>query len=205
MDVSKPFSAPIRDGARVTRTGLLRTGYAALGLTFLAFAATFSPAAGILLGVGLLAGFVGAGVLAFSDEDLPKWAGISIVAYLLLCLVAFLASSGATIRIGGTSYFVNDSPPPLFDALADYLILGLPFLIAGAALVAVWEAGHPRWLVMGAAVGFVVVALLTLLFTPDTVAEDVAGQNQGLAILFALAAVAGAIGSFWASARPEGA
>jgi hypothetical protein len=200
--VTKPFSAASRHGAAVTRTRLLRVGYAALGLTFVALAATFSPVGQAFLALGLLVGFVGAGALMLSGDHLARWAGIAIVAYFLLCALAFIGSNGATIRVGDTIIFFNDAPSPFFDALFDYLVLGITFLFTAAALVAVWEVGAPRWLLVGATGGFVLLAILTVAITPDAGSLDGGGESRSLAALFALFALVGAAGAFWASARP---
>lgn len=184
----------------VTRTQVLRFGFIAIGLTFLALAATFVPAGSSLLVPGLLLGFVGGILFLFSDDELPRYAGLAIVAYFALVLVTFLASNGITVRFGDSSYFANDRPPAFLSAVFDYLVLGLPILFVAASTIAVWELGGPRWLLVGALAGFALVVVLTIALNPSLDGEAInPGGSQVIGPLFSLAALAGAAGAFWAS------
>src|SRR5687768_15782801 len=95
--------------ARVTRAAMLRAGCAALGLAFAALAATLAVPTLILGGLAL--GFLAGILLAFSDDELPKWAGISLVAYFVLTALAFVATTPITIQRGGSNYYF--APPNL--------------------------------------------------------------------------------------------
>lgn len=172
----------------------------AIGLTFLALAATFVPAGSSLLIPGLLLGFIGGVLFLFSEEDLPRYAGLAIVGYFALVIVTFLASNGVTVRIGDSNYFANDQPPAFLTAVFEYLVLGLPILFVAASTIAVWELGGPRWLLIGALAGFALVVALTIILNPSLEGESVnPGGSQAIGPLFSLAALAGAAGAFWAS------
>lgn len=188
----------------MTRTKVLRLAYVCVGLTFLALAASFVPAGAALLGLGLLLGFVGGVLFLFSDDDLPRYAGFAIVGYFLLVFLAFVGSNGATIRIGDSQFFANDQPPAVLDAVFDYLVLGLPMLFVGAACVAAWETGLPRWVLVGALAGFVLVAILTAALNPSLQGDVTQyGGGAALAAVFSLTALVGAVGAFWAARNAD--
>ena len=189
----------------MTRSGVLRAGYVALGLAFLALAG--ASVAGSLLIPGLLLAFAGAIVLLFSQDDLPKWAGITLLAYYALLVLAFLAATPITIRKGGAFGFEPLAP----DLAADveyYLGLVFPLMLTATSLAAAWERERPvRYLLLAAALGFVLVAILTVVQRPggatSTDVARAAAQGSLLAALIGLSALAGAAGTFWSAARPE--
>lgn len=188
------------------RLAFLRAGYAALGLAFGALAA--SAVAGGLLLVGLLVALVGGILLAFSRDDLPKYAGLVLVAYFVLSIVAFLAASPVTIKGSGGSYFVNGAPPDLADDVMYYVGLASPLMLGATAVLAAWEREWaPRLLLWGAVGGFVLVALLSILLRPggtDASAIAAAEAQAGLVSnLFMVSALAGAAGALWAAGRPD--
>lgn len=190
----------------MTRPLVLRLGYGALGAAFLAL--TASVVAPFLLPASLVLAFAGGLLLAWSDDDLPKWAGIALVAYFVISLVAFLAATPATIRLRGFSGFFNSEPSALARAVFDYLVLAMPLVLAGTATASVWEREWPpRLLLAGAVAGFILVGLLSVVLNPRDVSSiDVAqatAQANMLRGLFSISAAAGAIGAFWATARPE--
>lgn len=199
----------------MTRLGVLRLGYGAIGASFAALA--LSTFVGALLFLGLALAFVGGVLLAFSDDDLPKWAGIALLGYFLFCVVAFLAATPITID-RGDGYFVNKAPPELANKVMEYLVLLSPLMLGATAAAAAWEREHaPRLLLFGAVAGFVVVAILSLLLVPEVaagnaeeVAEEVANaassaraQGDMLRTLFSVSAAAGAAGAIWAAGRPD--
>ena len=181
---------------------MLRAGYASLGLSFAALAGSINVPALVLPGLALA--FVGGLLLAFSDDELPKWAGIALVGYFVLTLLLFLASTPITINRGGR-YFVNPAPPELANEIFYWVGLLSPLILAGAAIAATWERERPpRMLLYGAMGGFVLVALLSIVLVPRGGSVDAAAsQGRLLEMLFALSAAAGAIGALWAASRPE--
>lgn len=203
----------------MAHVGVLRAGYGAFALAFAAFAGA-AYAGGLTL-VALLLALVGGVLLAFSDDDLPKWAGLALVAYFGLTALAFLATTPITIHSGGSSYYF--APPDLATLVIFGMGLVSPLVLAGAGIVATWERERaPRLLLMGAALGFVVVAAFTLTLTPDLDPECAAdpnrsgcegaaaeaaaqAQRQGglIGILFALSGACGLGGCAWAAARPQ--
>lgn len=187
----------------MTRTAILRAGYAGLGLAFAAIAGSIYVGSLLLpgLAVALMAGLL----LAFSDEDLPKWAGIALVVYFVLIVLVFLAATPITIN-KGDRYFVNSAPPELAREVAYWLGLAAPLMLGGAALVASWERERPaRTLLFGAIAGFILVGVLTVSLVPrTTLAGDAAvGQGNMIKTLFAVSAAAGAAGSLWAAGRAD--
>lgn len=182
---------------------MLRAGYAGLGIAFAALAGSIYIGALLLpgLAVALLAGIF----LAVSDDDIPKWAGIALLAYFVLSAIAFLVATPVTIN-KGDRYFVNKAPPELANDIVYWLGLASPVILAGAAIVASWERElAPRVLLYGAAGGFVLVGILTMVLVPDSAAAAEASREQGnmLRTLFAVSAAAGALGSLWSASRPE--
>ena len=190
----------------MTRVQILRAGYAALGLAFLALAG--STASGALLLVGLGVGFVASILLLFSDDELPKWSGGVILVYFLLFVISFLFATTITVRSGG-AYHIEFPATALFEQVSTWLSIAFPLFLAGTAIAAAWERELPaRWLLIGAACGFVLVAILTVSLTPTGQhPTDIAqsGQRQGsfVILLGALSAIAGAAGALWSAARPE--
>lgn len=186
---------------------MLRAGYAGLGIAFVALAATLAVPSLILAGLGLA--FVAGILLAFTDDHLPKWAGIAVIVYFVLSIVAFLAVTPITINRGGESFFVNAAPPGLADNVIDWMGRLAPLLLCGAALAAVWERERtPRLLLFGALGGFVLHAVLYIVLTPggdDINAAITSAQSQArlLSYLFALSAAVGAVGVLWATTRPD--
>lgn len=196
----------------MTRLGALRLGYGAIGAAFAALAASTFVAP--LLFLGLLLALAGGFLLAFSDDDVPKWAGLALLAYFLVALLAFLAATPITID-RGDGYFVNAAPPDLANKVTEYLVLFSPLMLGATAVAAAWEREHPpRFLLMGAVAGFVIVAALSLVLLPKVVDPSdpegvssavAAARQQGalLSTLFAVSAAAGAAGALWAATRPE--
>lgn len=185
---------------------MLRLGYGAFGLAFAALGASFF--AGAALPLALVLGFLGGVLLAFSDDDLPKWAGLALVLYFLLSLAAFAAATPVTVRLEAWDGFVNSAPSPLAEAVFEYLVLAMPLMLGATAIVAAWEREWPpRVLLVAAVAGFVLVALLTILLVPRGTdsAAIAAATTQGRLLegLFAVSAAAGAVGALWAAARPE--
>lgn len=190
----------------MTRTAILRAGYASLGLAFVALAATMAVGSLLLAGLGLA--FLGGLLLAFSDDDLPKWSGLALVAYFVLSVLAFLAATPVTIN-RGDGYFVNPAPPELAGDVLYWMGLVSPLILAAAAIGAVWERERaPRVLLFGAVGGFLLVALLTIVLVPKgaspvAIAEAAQAQARMLEVLFAVSAAAGAGGTLWAASRPD--
>lgn len=191
----------------VTHSGVLRGGYGSLGLAFVALAGGAWVPSLVVPGLGLA--FLAGILLAFSDDDRPKWAGIALVVYFAVTVLAFLVASGTTINIRGQRFFLNDSPPETLGTITSWITLLSPLMLAGAAIAATWDRERPpRVLLVGAVGGFVVVALLSVILTPagiDSAAAATSAQAQGrmLQLLFAVSAVAGAAGALWAAGRPE--
>lgn len=210
---------------RVTRLVVLRSGYAALGFAFVALAASVAVPSLVL--PGLMAAFLGGVLLAFSDEDLPKWAGIVLVTYFLLVLVAFVAATPITIN-KGDRYFVNKAPPELAGEVLYWMGVLSPIILSGVAILAAWERDRvPRFLLVGALGGFLLAATLTLALTPTLDAQcgvqdetgasasdcmqkaqqatnEARSRGQMLSYLTAASAATAALGTFWAAGRPDG-
>lgn len=190
----------------MTRVAVLRAGYASFALAFGALAA--SALAGSLVLAALAIALLGALLLLFSDDDLPKWAGIVLLAYFGLIMASFLLATPITVRRGG-SFGIEPPNPALATNVLYYLGLASPLMLAGTALAAAWERERPaRLLLLGAVGGLVVVAILTVTVTPSgadaaAVARAAASQGNLLQLLFGLSAVAGAGGALWSAARPE--
>lgn len=206
----------------MTRVGLLRAGYGGLGIAILCLSGSFVPAAGWLVLLSPIVAVVAAGLLAFSRDDIPKWAGIAFLAYAALSFAAFVASTPTTIKLSFWRGWANQDPSPVAQAFQEYLLLALPIMVAATALVAAWEREDgARLLLAGALVGIIAVGGLTIALTPTTGAGDdgslpgdgsedilqaqarARSQANLLSILLVLSAGAGAAGSFWAAARPE--
>lgn len=190
------------------RTAFLRGGYAGLALAFAALAAGAWVSSLVIpgLAVALLAG----ALLAFSDDDRPKWAGIALLVYFGVTVLAFVAASGFTINVRGQRFFFNDSPAETISIITSWITLVSPLMIAVAASAAIWDRERPpRVLLGGAIAGFLLVAVLTVVLVPTDVGDAVlaaeAAQTQGrmLRILFAVSAATGALGALWAAGRPE--
>lgn len=206
-------STPAR---RRIRIGVLRVGYVTLALSFASLAA--APYAGALLPFGLLLALVGGGCFAFTRDELPRYAGLTLLVYFVVALVVFFASTPVTLRSGGSNYFVNDAPPAILTSVFQDLLLGLPIVLGAALCVAVWEREWaPRLLVLGALVGSAIWFVLVLVFEPGTAAAGVnvtaeqatlgASTAQTSArlmdALLALSGLCGAAGALWAFARPD--
>ncbi|GEM_PF-6413781 len=184
---------------------MLRAGYGAFGVAFLSLAG--AQLAGNLVLLALLAGLAGGLCLALSKDDLPKWAGLAMLAYFALSLLAFLAATPITIGRGG-GYFVNDKPSAVFDALYYYVVLAFPIMLGATALASTWERElPPRALLMGAVAGSALWAVLSYALVPRVDPSLGVGaataQNNLLALLAAASALAGAAGAAWAASRPD--
>lgn len=180
---------------------MLRSGYAALGMAFAALAGSISVPTLVLPGLALA--FVAGLLLAFSDDELPKWAGMALMGYFVMSALLFLAATPITIN-RGERYFVNPAPPELAGEIFYWLGLVSPLILAGAAIAAAWERERaPRVLLFGAIGGFVLVALLSVILVPDGTAAQAEAQGEWLRILFAVSAAAGATGALWAASRPQ--
>jgi hypothetical protein len=189
----------------VTRVRVLSAGYAAFGAAFAILVA--SAWVGALLPYALLVGLAAAVLLLFSDDDLPKWAGIVLVAYFGLIVAAFLLATPITVRTGG-SYGIEPPHPRLAEQVGYYLGALSPLMMAGTALAAAWERETPaRLLLVGAVGGFVIVGVLTFALRPggtDLVeVQRAASQADLLSLLFAVSALSGAVGAGWSAARPQ--
>lgn len=212
----------------MTRVGLLRAGYAALGVAILSLVGSFVPSLGWLITASALLAFVGATLLAFSQDEFPKWAGLTFIAYAALTFLVFMAATPATIRLKFWSGFFNAAPSPVWAALQEYLLLALPLMITATALVAAWEREHgPRLLLFGSLAGVIAVAILTVALNPATAASNdgddenpntterdntpdilrahtqATSQAGLLNVLLALSTGAGATGALWAAWRPD--
>lgn len=188
----------------MTRVGVLRLGYAAFALAFVCLAA--SPWLGALLATGLAAALIGAVLLIFSGDDLPKWAGVTILVYILVLVLVFLLATSLTIQ--GSEFYYESPAPDLADALFQYFALAIPLILAGAVLAAAWERELPaRYLLIGSIAGYVILAIITITTQPagDTPEAIAAAKAQGdlLENLFAISALASAAGAGWAAARVE--
>ncbi|MFA5860353.1 MAG: hypothetical protein WDA16_01530 [Candidatus Thermoplasmatota archaeon] len=189
----------------MTRVVVLRLGYAAYGLAFVALAA--SAYAGTLVLVAFAVAFLAAIFLAASRDDLPRWAGIALLAYFIVTVGAFLLQTPITIRSGGR-YHIDAAAPALASAVFDYLAQTSPLMLGGAALAAAWERERPaRILLLGGLAGFIVVGLLTFILVPHgsdlSAVKAAQGQANLLLTLGALSAIAAAAGAFWSAVRPE--
>lgn len=194
------------------RVALLRWGYGAFGLSLAAFA--LSTYQGGAVFVGILLAFVGALLLAFSGDDLPRWSGVAMLLYFVVTLLVFLAATPVTIRLDFFKGFVNDDPPAVLGVVFDYLVLAMPIMVVGTAIAAAWEREWPpRVLLAGSIVGFILVQLLHFVLVPPGSGADAAStaeavsaaEQQGdiLAILFGVSAAVGALGALWAASRPD--
>lgn len=219
-DVPKTFLKPPRVRGSVTRVAILRAGYAALGLAFLALAGTLSVGSLLLAGLGLA--LLGGLLLAFSDDDIPKWSGLALVAYFVLSALAFLAATPITID-RGDGYFVNPAPPELAGEVLYWMGLVSPLVLAAVTIAAAWERERaPRVLLLGAVAGFLLVGILSVALVTnldpvcaaDPLAQGCAGaaeraaaqarqQADLLRVLSAVSALAAAVGALWAASRPE--
>jgi hypothetical protein len=187
----------------MSRVALLRAGYAAFCVAFLAVAVTIQGA-GVAFFLGLLAALVAGFLLAFSRDELPKWAGLALLAYFGLTILAFLAATPVTIDKGG-GYFVNDKPSATFQAVSGYLVLAFPIMLGGAALAAAWERERgPKTLLFAALAASVVWAVLSFaLLPPSAQATAAQSQNHLLDLLAVAACLVGAAGALWAALRPD--
>lgn len=184
----------------MTRPAVLRAGYASLALAFAALAG--SAYSGMLLLPALVLAFAGAILLLFSGDDLPRWAGVVLLAYFVLIAIAFILSTGVTIRKGG-AYGIEAPDRELAVDVTYYLGLALPLMLALAAVAAAWERENAaRFLLVGGTGGFLVAAALTTVLDPSGV-DAAASQGNLLELLFALSAIAAATGAGWSAARPE--
>jgi hypothetical protein len=183
---------------------MLRAGYVAFGVAFLALAGAAYLSGGLVM-LGLAAGLAGGLLLAFSRDELPKWAGIAMVTYFALSLLAFLAATPITLGKQG-GYFINDKPSAVFEDLQYYVFLVFPIMLGATATAATWEREWPpRVLLIASLAGSTLWAVLSYALVPpsgSTVAAA-ATQNNILSILAALAALAGAAGAAWAATRPD--
>lgn len=187
----------------VVRVGVLRAGYAGLGLAFTAFAASVYVPALVL--PGLAVALVAAILLAFSQDDLPMWAGIALLAYFALTVLVFLAATPVTINKGGR-YFLNSEPTAAAQEAFNWLALAVPLMVAGTAILASWEREtSPRILLFGAIAGFVLVGVLSIVLVPSEgeAADKIQGQGDLVKGLFALSAGAGALGALWSAGRAD--
>lgn len=190
----------------MTHRAVLRSGYGALGIAFAALAAGAWVPFLVIPGLGIA--FLAGMLLAFADDDWPKWAGISLVVYFAVTVLTFIVASGATINIRGQSFFLNDSPPASLATITNWITIFSPLMLAAAGIAATWDRERaPRVLLMGAAGGFLLVALLSVILRPsgeDAALAAGAAQSQGrlLQALFALSAATGAAGALWAAGRP---
>ena len=186
----------------MTRTGVLRAGYGGLGLAFAGLAASIYVEA-LVLPAFLLA-LVGGVLLAFSDDPLPKWAGIVLLSYFVFTVLVFVAATPITID-KGDGYFINAAPMDVARAAFDWLVLAAPLMLVGAALLSAWEREMPaRILLFGALAGFLLVAVLSVALRPQDVSfEEAERQGSLTRTLFAVSSAAGAAGMLWAAARPD--
>lgn len=199
---------------RRIRIGALRAGYVALGVSFLSLGA--ARYLGLLLPFGLLFAIAGGILFALSRDDLPRYAGLGLLAYFLVSILVFLAATPLTLRSGGSSYFVNDSPSPQLTTIYQDLLLGLPIVLGAALTAAAWEREWtPRVLVLGALGGSALWFVLILLLQPGGGGVNMTADQASLGAstaqttgrivdaLLAVAGLSGAAGAFWASARPD--
>lgn len=192
---------PLSVGPSVTRLAVLRSGYVCFGLAFAALGASLIAPAGLAL--VLLLGLSGGVLLAFSDDEMPKWAGLALLVYFVISLVAFLAATPVTVRLDFFKGFINSEPSSLASAVSRYLALALPVMLGGTAIAAAWEREvPPRALLVAAVGGFILVGILDVALVPS---GQGSAQAQGglLKALFGVSALAGAVGAAWAAARPD--
>lgn len=208
----------------MARLGVLRAGYGTLAFAIACLSGTFVSSLGWLVLVSPVAAFVGAVLLAFSQDDIPKWAGLAFVVYAVLTFAAFLAATPTTIHFKFLAGTANPNPHPVAVALQDYLLVALPIMLLATALVASWERENGvRLLLAGALVGIVAAAGMTLTLGADEdasggdgnqTAEEIdaeqraararaASQGDLLKWLLGLSVLAGAAGAAWAAARPD--
>jgi hypothetical protein len=200
VGISKGFQPLAFVSCDVARFGVLRAGYGAFAVSFAAFAG--SAYVGELLFLALLSGVVGGFLLAFCDDDLPKWAGIALLGYFALMVIVFLATTPVTINKGG-GYFINGAPPEFGPLVLYYVGFVSPVMLAATALAAAWEREWTvRLLLVGALAGCALFAILTFILVPTGSAQ---AHQQGalLGILFALSGGCGVAGCLWATARPQ--
>jgi hypothetical protein len=188
------------------RVLMLRLGYGALGLSFVAFGASVLVGSLVFLAIPLaLAGGV---LLGLSGDDLPRWSGVALLLYFVVTILVFLAATPITVRLDFFKGFVNDDPSPVATLVLDYLVLALPLMMAATASAAAWEREWPpRLLLAGAILGFVLVTILGMVLKPSGQAElarsSALAQGELLRTLFALSSAAGALGALWAAGRPD--
>ena len=199
---SESLSPLAQRAPAVVRVAILRAAYAALALAFAALAASVYVPSLLVpgLGLALLSGLL----LALCGDDLPKWAGIALLAYFALTVLVFVAATPITID-KGDGYFVNPQPLALAAEAFTWLSLAAPLMLAGAAALASWERELPsRSLLVGALAGFLLVGILSVLLVPGELDAD-AARRQGdiVKAIFAVSAAAGAAGAAWAAARPD--
>lgn len=190
----------------MTRLGVLRAGYLSLGLAFAAL--TGSIAIGALLLLGFVIALVAGILFAFSDDDLPKWSGLALVAYFLLSVLAFMAATPITIERGG-NYFVNAAPPRLASDVLQWMGLIAPLFFAAVAVGAMWEREPaPKWMAVGGLVGFFLFAVMSIALVPSgsdpsMAADSARAQGSILQGLFAVSAAVLTVSLVWATARPD--
>lgn len=185
---------------------MLRLGYGALGLSFVAFGASVLVGALVFLAIPLA--MAGGVLLALSGDDLPRWSGVALLLYFLVTVLAFLAATPITVRLEFFKGFINDDPSPIATAVLDALVLALPLMMAATASAAAWEREWPpRLLLGGAAFGYVLVTILGIVLVPSgnavTARSTALAQGDLLRALFAVSAAAGALGALWAAGRPD--
>lgn len=204
----------------MTRLAVLRAGYGALGLAFAGLAGSvYLPT---LLFPALALSIAAGALLAFSDDPIPKWAGLVLLAYFVVTVLVFLAATPITID-KGEGYFVNAAPTVVAQESFSWLVLAAPLILVGTAILASWEREVPvRILLIGALGGFVVVAALTVILVPEIEPEcatdpsspecsgasarakaEIERQGDMLRNLTTVSAAAGAAGMIWAAGRPD--
>ena len=191
----------------MSRVAFLRAGYVAFCVAFLAVGASIVGAGALFL-LALLAALVAGILFALSRDELPKWAGIALLAYFGLSVLAFLAATPITIGKQG-DYFVNDKPSSMFHDAYDYVVLAFPIMLGGAALASAWERERgPKTLLFAGLAASVVWAALSIALVPTAgkATLEVASaqtQNHLLDLLAVAACIASAAGALWAALRPD--
>lgn len=186
----------------MVRVLALRLGYGAFAAAFAVLAVSALPVSGAILPLGLVLALGGALALAFCRDPLPRWAGVAVLAFFALVILAFVASTPVTVN-KGSRFFFNDDPHPLFRVLFDALLLATPVMLGAAAALAAWERERPaRNLLLSAAIGLGLVFLLSFVLAPSGVRGAIV-QGGLLKALFGVSALAGAAGAAWCAARPE--
>lgn len=192
------------------RVRLLRLGYGALGLSFVAFgaAAVLEPVALLAIPLAILLAIVAGVLLTLSGDDLPRWSGAALLLYFLVTLLVFLAATPVTVRLDFFKGYLNDDPSPYAELVLRYLVLALPLMMAATASAAVLEREWPPRLLLGGAIlGFVLVTVLEIVLVPtgarETAASTALAQGNLLRALFGISALAGALGALWAATRPD--